>query len=57
MKDDWHRIRLDLNPLNYHVCDAMLDKYQQYTPKLKNIAELRTVLKSIWSEMLQVPFD
>jgi hypothetical protein len=38
----------------------MLDKYKRYTPKLKNIAELRTVLKrnpQKGTETLQVPFD
>jgi len=26
----------DLNPLEYYVCDAMLDMYQHYTPKPTN---------------------
>jgi hypothetical protein len=37
--------------------EAMLDKYQQYSPKLKNFAYLRTALKNILSEMLQVLID
>ena len=47
----------DLNPLDYHVWDAMLDKYQRYVPKPTNISELKTVLKAIWSDLPQGPID
>lgn len=57
VKDDWPPNSPDLNPLDYHVWGAMLEKYQQYSPKPKNLAELRTVLESIWSELPQEPID
>jgi len=44
-----------LNPLDYHVWGAMLDKYQRYVPKPTNISELKTVLKAIWSDLPQGP--
>src|SRR5688572_18362210 len=43
----------DLNPLDFHVCGAMLYKYQQRVPKLQNVAELREVLKTIWNDLPQ----
>lgn len=47
MKDYWSPNSPDLNPLDYHVCGAMLEKFQKYFPKPKNLAEHRTVLKNI----------
>ena len=32
-KDEYSPNSSDLNPLEYHVWDAMLDMYQYYTPK------------------------
>ena len=52
-----HLIRLtsilDLNPLDYHVWGAMLNKCQKYQPKPTNKAELKLVLETIWSELPQ----
>ena len=43
-KDEWPPNSPDLNPLDFHVWGAMLEKYQAHTPKPKNKAELKTVL-------------
>jgi len=53
VKDDWPPNSPDLNPLDYHVWGVMLEKYQQYSPKPKNLTELRTVLENIWNELQQ----
>ena len=39
------------------IFDLTLDKYQQYSTKVKNLAELTTVLDSVWSAMPQVKID
>jgi hypothetical protein len=36
---------------------AMLEKYRAYTPKPKNKAELKAVLKIIWANLPQEPID
>ena len=46
-KDAWPPNSPDLNPLDYHVWGAMLEKYQAHTPKPKNKAELKVVLEAI----------
>jgi hypothetical protein len=38
--DEWPPNSPDLNPLDFHVWGAMLEKYNDHTPKLKNKAEL-----------------
>src|ERR1043165_9858097 len=35
-KDEWPPNSPDLNPLDYHVWGAMLEKYQAHTPKSEN---------------------
>ena len=45
-KDKWHPNAPDLNPLDFHVWGAMLEKYQAYKPKPINKAELNTVLQA-----------
>ena len=50
-KDEWPPNSPDLNPLDYHVWGAMLQKYQEYTPKPQNKDELKTVLKNIWDNI------
>jgi len=40
IKNEWPQNLPDLNPLDYHVWGAMLERYQKYTPKPINIAEL-----------------
>ena len=52
-KDDWPPNSPDLNPLDYHVWGAMLEKYKVYTPKPTNKAELKTVLEAIWEDLPQ----
>jgi len=56
-KEEWPPNSPDLNPLEYRVWGAMLDKYQRYVPKSTNISELKTVLKAIWSDLPQGPID
>ena len=56
-KEEWPPNSPDLNPLDYHVWGAMLDKYQRYVPKPTNISELKTVLKAICSDLPQSPVD
>ena len=52
-KNEWSGNSPDLNPLDYHVWGAMLGRYQKYTPKPINIAELKTALLSIWNDLPQ----
>ena len=56
-KDEWPPNSPDLNPLDYHVWGAMLEKYQAYTPKPTNKAELKTVLVEIWDNLPQESID
>jgi len=39
--------------MDYHVWGVMLGRYQKYTPKPSNIAELKTAFLSIWNHLLQ----
>jgi transposase len=52
-KEEWPPNSPDLNPLDYFVWSAMLEKYQKMLPKPKTIAELKTVLDEIWSSLPQ----
>ena len=54
-KDEWPPNSPDLNPLDYHVWGAMLERYQMYFPKPKNLAELKNVLETIWKDLPQEP--
>ena len=54
-KSEWPPNSPDLNPLDYHVWGAMLQKYQAYTPKPKNKTELKAVLQEIWRDLPQEP--
>lgn len=56
-KDEWPPNSPDLNPLDFHVWGAMLEKYRIHTPKPKNKAELKTVLQAIWDDLPQEPID
>ena len=47
----------DLNPLDYHVWGAMLEKYHKLQPKPKTIDALKVVLQTIWRELPQAPID
>ena len=56
-KDEWPPNSPDLNPLDYHVWGAMLERYKVFTPKPTNKAELKTVLEAIWEDLPQGAID
>jgi len=56
-KDEWPPNSPDLNPLDFHVWGAMLDKYQHLQPKPTNVTELRAVLQAIWNDLPQGPIN
>jgi hypothetical protein len=56
-KDEWPPNSPDLNPLDYHIWGAMLEKYQAYTPKPTNKTELKAVLEVIWDNLPQESID
>jgi len=56
-KNEWPPNSPDLNPLDYHVWGAMLEKYHKLQPKPKTIDELKVVLQTIWRELPQAPID
>ena len=43
-KDKWPPNSSDLNPLDYHVWEAMLERYKTFQPKPNTIDELKKVL-------------
>jgi len=43
-KDEWPPNTPDLNPLNYHVWGAMLERYKTFQPKPNTTDELKKVL-------------
>jgi len=53
-KDEWPPNSPDLNPLDYHVWGAMLERYKSFQPKPQNTGELKKVLQLIWD--LQLPW-
>jgi inhibitor of nuclear factor kappa-B kinase subunit alpha len=56
-KDEWPPNSPDLNPLDYHVWGAMLERYRIHKPKPRNKAELKAVLEVIWADLPQEPID
>ena len=52
-KDEWPPNSPDLNPLDYHVWGAMLERYRTFHPKPKNIDELKKVLQLMWDQLPQ----
>lgn len=56
-KDQWPPNSPDLNPLDYHVWGAMLERYQAVSPKPKNKQELCTVIQDIWESLPQEAID
>ena len=44
-KDEWPPNSQDLNPLDYHVWGAMLERYKTFQPKPNTIDELKKVLQ------------
>ena len=47
----------DLNPLDYHVWGAVMERYHKLQPKPKIIAELKAALQLIWNDMPQEPIS
>ena len=41
----------DLNPVDYHIWGAMLEKYHKLHPKHKTTDELKVTLQAIWEEL------
>jgi len=56
-KNEWPPNSVVQNPLDYNVWGAMLGRCQKFTPKLSNIAELKTVLLSVWNDLPQKFID
>ena len=50
-KSEWPPNSPDLNPLDYHVWGAMLERYKSFQPKPENIDELKKVLQLIWDQL------
>ena len=46
-----------MNPMDYHVWDAMLEAYRKLKTKPKTIAELKQALQVIWGNLPQGPID
>lgn len=56
-KDEWPPNSPDLNPLDYFVWSAMLQSYARRFPKPTTVAELKTVLQDIWTNLPQQSID
>jgi inhibitor of nuclear factor kappa-B kinase subunit alpha len=56
-KDEWPPNSPDLNPLDFCVWGMMLQQYEKHTPKPTTVAELKTVLQSIWDKLPQQPIQ
>ena len=54
-KDEWPPNSPDLNPLDFHIWGAMLEKYRADIPKPSNKTELKIVLEVIWNDFPQEP--
>ena len=52
-KDEWAANSPDLNPLDYHVWGAMLERYKSLQPKPENVDDLKKVLQLIWDQLPQ----
>ena len=56
-KDQWPPNSPDLNPLDYHVWGAMLERYKSHKPKPSNKDELCVCLQTIWDSLPQEPIN
>src|ERR1700743_1329628 len=54
-KDEWPPNSPDLNPLDFHIWGAMIEKYEAYMPKPTNKAELKIVPEAIRNGLPQEP--
>jgi len=52
-KEEWPPNSPDLNPLDYHVWGAMLERYKTFQPKPNTTDELKKVLQTIWDDLPQ----
>ena len=50
-KDSWPPNSPDLNPLDYHVWGAMLEKFNGLKLKPRNLTELKTALQTVWNNL------
>ena len=56
-KDKWPPNSPDLTPLDYYVCGAMLERYQTFHSKPKNIEDLKNALQVIRDQLPQVSIN
>src|SRR5688572_2216133 len=56
-KDEWPPNSPGLNPLDYHVWGAMLERCKVFTPKPTNKAKVKTVPEAIWEDLPQEAID
>jgi len=56
-KDQWPPNSSNINPMDYHVWDAMLEAYRKLKTKPKTSAELKEALQVIWGNPPQGPID
>ena len=56
-KDKWPPNPPDLNPLDYHVSDAMLRAFHKLNSKPKTVPELKGALQQIWDDLLQTTIN
>ena len=52
-KDEWPPNSPDLNPVDYHIWGAMLERYKSCQPKPEIIDELKKALQLIWDQLPQ----
>ena len=52
-KEEWPPNSPDLNPLDYHVWGALLERYRTFHPKPKNTDELKKALQLLWDQLPQ----
>ena len=50
-KDEWPPNSADLNPLDYHVWGAVLQRYKTFQPKPNTIDELKKVVQTMWDDL------
>jgi len=50
-KNQWPPNSPDVNPLDYHVCGAMLRVFDKLHSKPKTIPELKSTLQQIWGDL------
>ena len=50
-KAEWPPNSPDLNPLDFCVWGIMLERYERYSPRPRNISELKTALQVIWDSL------